>query len=201
MKLDNEGVFADKSSFYSVWSILIEPTIVDYSNRFADICVAHNAQDAIWNKYLTFNRRCKENYMADSNGKLDRHKVCACYMYAIISANVLSCRLVGSDTEQKYLSLNENLAITVGLSLLRAFIISSINSSNELTAEKKKELISRIEDGIPLPRCNHGDYRKNFVSELHYTHEEGCYNMLSLANTLYLLEVFALKEDLIHRQG
>lgn len=200
MPLTNDGVFIDRNSFDAVWNLLIEPTIVDYSNRFAEICVAHNANEAIWDKYLQFNKHCKENYMVDPHGKLDRHKVCSCYIYAILRANVLSCKLADSDTEHKYLSLNENLAITVGLSLLRAFILSSINSSADLSPQKKSELASRIENGITLPKCNHGDYRSNFIAELHYTHEENRYNILSLANTLYLLEVFSLKEDTIHRQ-
>lgn len=200
MALSNDGILADKNSYAAIWRILIEPTIKDYSVRFSDICVAHNAYDAIWSKYLNFNRHCKETYMEDPCGRLDRHKVCACYIYAIVSANVLSCKLADSDTEHAFLSLNENLAITVGMSLLRAFILSSIESSSQLPSEKKKELSARIESGIQFPRCNHGDYRNNFVAELHYTHEENCYNILSLANTLYLLEVFSLKEDSIHRQ-
>ncbi len=95
-------------------------------------------------EYMDFNRHCKTQYMEDSSGKIDRHKVCACYMYAIVKANIMSCKLADSDTERSYLALNENLAITVGMSLLRAFVLASIESSNELTTEEKELYKTRI---------------------------------------------------------
>lgn len=201
MGIDRDGLFADKNSYYVIWEKLINPTIQDYTIKFADVSVAYNAFDAIWKKYTYFNKHCKDSYMEDPTGKLDRHKVCACYMYAIISANVLGCKLAESDTEQRYLALNENLAITVGLSLLRAFILSSIESSTDLSKTEKQELSNRIDGGIIFPKCNHGTYRNNFVAELHYTREENRYNILSLANTLFLLEIHTLKVDAIHKQN
>lgn len=200
MNLRSDGFFTDKNSYIEIWNKLISPVIDDYSEHFADICVAHNASDVIWERYVYFNKHCKEMYMEDSTGKLDRHKVCACYMYAIVSAGVMSCKLADSDTEESYLALNENLAITVGMSLLRGFILSSIESSEQFTSVQKNELISMINDGIIFPDCNHGDYRKNFVAELHYTQLENRYNILSLANTLFLLETHTLKIDAIHKQ-
>lgn len=201
MVSNGDGMYLDKESYCQIWDKLINPTIQDYMIRFADISVAHNAFDAIWKKYVFFNKHCKDSYMEDPTGKLDRHKVCACYMYAIISANVLGCKLAESDTEQSYLALNENLAITVGMSLLRAFILSSIESSTDLTETEKQQLSERIENGIVFPECNHGIYRNNFVAELHYTHEENRYNILSLANVLFLLEIHSLKVDAIHKQN
>lgn len=197
--LNNDDFFVDKNSYQRIWEVVIVPTIQDYQNRFSEITVAHNAQEAIWQEYVKFNKHCKMSYMQDIDGKLDRHKVCACYMYAIVKANVLSCQLADSDTEQRYLALNENLAITVGMSVLRAFILSSINSNDDLSKESKKILEQRIDDGISFPDCNHGDYRNNFVAELYYTNEERNYNILSLANTLFLLESHTLQKDVIHK--
>lgn len=198
--LKNDGIFMDKNSYQKIWDIIIEPTIQDYQNRYSEITMSYNAQEAIWQEYVNFNKHAKLTYMQQADGKLDRHKVCACYMYAIIKANVLDCRLAGSDTERNYLALNENLAITVGMSVLRAFVLSSIDSSGELSEKTKQTLRERIDNGIVFPDCNHGDYRSNFVAELHYTKEENGYNILSLANTLFLLEIHTLQTEVIHRQ-
>lgn len=198
--LDGDGIFIDNQSYEVIWEKVILPTIKDYQNRFSEIFLSHNAKDKIWQEYVKFNKHCKINYMQDRNGKLDRHKVCACYMYAIVKANTLSCRLADSDTEQKYLNLNENLAITTGMSLLRAFVLSSINCNEEMPDIQKKELAIRIENGIVFPECNHGDYRDNFLSELHYANCERNYNILSLANTLFLLEVHTLQTEVVHKQ-
>ncbi len=199
--LKKDEIFIDKNSYNDVWNIIISPTIRDYQNRFAEITVAHNAQEIIWEEYTKFNLHCKTTYMQDASGKLDRHKVCACYMFAIVKAGVLGCRLADSDTERSYLALNENLAITVGMSLLRAFVLSSIKSSEELPDNVKEIYRNRIDDGIVFPECNHGVYRENFVSELHYTNDERNYNVLSLANTLFLLEIHTLQTEVVHRQG
>lgn len=196
----NDEVFMDRNSYQHIWEIVINPTIEDYQKRFAEVTVAHNAQEAIWQEYVQFNRHCKMRYMQDSQGRLDRHKVCACYMYAIVKAGVLSCRLADSDTEKSYIALNENLAITVGMSLLRAFVFASIDTSEDISLEKKELYKSRINDGINFPDCNHGVYRENFVSELHYTNQERNYNVLSLANTLFLLEVHTLQAEAVHKQ-
>lgn len=199
--LKDDGIFMDKNSYQKIWDVIINPTIQDYQNQYSEIMVSYNAQEAIWQEYVYFNKHAKITYMQKTTGKLDRHKVCACYMYAIMKANILSCRLAGSDTERRYLALNENLAITVGMSVLRAFVLSSINSSDELPEEKKEILSKRIDNGIVFPDCNHGDYRNNFVTELHYTRMENNYNILSLANTLFLLETHTLQTDVIHKQG
>lgn len=147
-----------------------------------------------------FNKHCKGTYMLDLEGILDRHKVCACYMFAIIKADTLRCHLVGADTEQRHLNLNENLAITVGMSVLRAFVLVSINDNEELSEEAKETLRKRIDDGVVFPDCNHGEYRSNFAAELYYTKKESSYNILSLANTLFLLETHTLQTEAVHKQ-
>lgn len=198
---NNDGILMDRMSYDQIWGMVIRPTIEDYEKRFSEIAVAHNAQEIIWQEYGKFNRHCKKQYMEDAGGKLDRHKVCACYMYAIVKSHVMSCRLADSDTEQSYLALNENLAITVGMSLLRAFILASIDSSEELADEKKELYKSKVDNGIVFPVCNHGVYRENFVSELHYSDLERNYNILSLANTLFLLETHTLETEAVHKQA
>lgn len=197
---DYDYIFVDKTSYEQIWSVIIKPTMDDYMNKFSEISISYNAKEAIWQEYINFNRQCKIQYMEDLNGKIDRHKVCACYMFAIIKANVMSCKLADSNTEQSYLALNENLAITVGMSLLRAFVLASIDNSKQIRTEDKILYKSRIDNGIVFPQCNHGIYRENFASELHYTARDGNYNILSLANTLFLLEIHTLKTDVVNLQ-
>lgn len=199
--LKEDDIFVDKNSYDKIWEVVINPTIQDYRNRYSEIAISHNAKEVIWQEYINFNKHAKLTYMQEAGGKLDRHKVCACYMYAIIKANILSCHLADSDTEQSYLALNENLAITVGMSVLRAFVVSSINSSEQLPGDKKEALRKKIDSGIIFPDCNHGDYRNNFAAELYYTKKENNYNVLSLANTLFLLETHTLQTEAIHKQG
>ena len=197
---ENEEILADRESYLTIWKSLIYKVIQDYQERFMEVAMVENAMEYIWEEYCRFNYHCKAFYMQDANEKLDRHKVCACYMLAILKANVLSCRFVNSDREERYLSLNENLAITVGMSLLRAFILRSIDSNEKLTDEQKNNYKCLVDNGIVFPECNHGVYRENFAAELHHTRTENNYNILSLANTLYLLELHTLQTEAVHKQ-
>lgn len=144
MMTQNDNILIDRTSYNKIWSILVKPTMEDYSNRFSEIVIVHNAQEVIWQEYIKFNEHCNLQYMQDVYGKLDRHKVCACYMYAIVKANVMSCKLADSNTEKSYLALNENLAITVGMSLLRAFVLTSIESSDYLTIDEKNYIVQEL---------------------------------------------------------
>ena len=180
----------DKLSYYSIWEKVIQCVISNYQNRFAHISIKTNAKEIIFEYYSRLNQECKQYYMEDVNGKLDRHKVCACLMFAILQANVLHCEIAESDTDERYLVLNEHLALTVGLSLLRAFIVADITNNDGL--EHKQKLIELLDNGIKLPKTNHGNYEENFISELYYTKKFYKYNVLSLSNTLYLLEIYTL---------
>lgn len=109
MIFDDDEVFVDKNSYKTIWENVIHPTMCKYQDRYSYVLIAHNAEEAILSEYVRFNRHTKCTYMKDSGGKIDRHKVCACYMYAIVKANTLSCQLADSDTERSYLALKENL--------------------------------------------------------------------------------------------
>lgn len=81
----------------------------------AEIHPDRERYEIIWKNVI-----CKENYMKDSNGKIDRHKVAACYMIYI--ATVITMRFVKKiDDVEVFLAINETLSITIGLSLVRAF--------------------------------------------------------------------------------
>lgn len=137
-------------------------------------------------------------YMSPDIKILDRHKVSACLMYAIIKTDLFDYQPKQQLPDNKIIIVSEQMAITVGLSLLRTYIVNKRNSRGEKKNEKVWERDKAIfKDGFKLPGeteglndVNHGDYRDNLALELHFTKEEGTYNILSLSNTLYLLEMY-----------
>lgn len=187
-----------KESFEVIWELICDT--VEYRNKQHPehvLSIRDNAKNEIWDQYEYFNESCKKLYMADNVSKLDRHKVCACYMFSILEAGLLD--YTQSDGDEKY-CFDEDIAISVGMSLLRAFIIEALNVSDKEESEKQV-LRKRIEDGITFPKTNHGDYRENFMVELYYTKITGNYNILSLSNTLFLLERITLMETIIKRKS
>lgn len=177
----------DRQSYLYICNELIEKEICNYCDVYKDsLELIPNWKEEIWDKYVQLNRYCKNNYMQDQRGKIDRHKVVACYMIAI--ASVKPMRFI--KKHEKYIAVNESLAITVGLSMLRAFFLAMVDEKK--SGEERKILISKFDKGIKVPDnslVNHGQYLDNFASELYFAISEGNINILSVAHELYLLEV------------
>lgn len=177
----------DRESYLYICNELIEKEICNYCDVYKDsLELIPNWKEEIWDKYVQLNRYCKNNYMQEAMGKIDRHKVVACYMIAI--ASVKPMRFI--KKHEKYIAVNESLAITVGLSMLRAFFLAMVDEKK--SGEERKILISKFDKGIKVPDnslVNHGQYLDNFASELYFAISEGNINILSVAHELYLLEV------------
>lgn len=181
----------DEDSFKHLWKTIINPEIKNYLLKFPSYAeLLPFAQEEIWSKYREYNIYCKKNYMVDSMEKIDRHKTCACYIMAIVTTRPLR---VPSPSSNKCSIINETLAITVGLSLLRALILSAIEESKKLTPDEKKQLNTIYDGEIKIPSgvdVNHGDYIFNFANELYFASRSGRLCILSIAHSLYLLELF-----------
>ena len=190
---------ADRDSYETLWEEGILPLIRKYKTKVSGISVKDNAKELIWQEYNTFNKNCKQKYMRDTDERIDRHKVCACYIYAIVKAHPLEFSLM-TDSDDNYSIINEYIAIKTGLSLLRAYIIENASKNKELSEKQKSDIIGKVNQGIRIPDCNHGTYIENFASELHYTYTEGNYNILSLANTLFLLEIHTIQSEVLRNR-
>lgn len=178
-----------QKAYRKIWIHLIEPIIDGYRKLYYPLNVDEKAYEIIYNNYTDFKNHTRTCYMENPKGLLDRHKVCACLIYSIVKSSVISQNISSNIDSQKYSTINEDLALTVGLSLLRAFVISSIQDS-KLKHDEKENLKKKYENGFSFPQSNHGEYRKNFLSELHYTKLESNYNILSLSQSLFLLETY-----------
>ncbi len=154
--------------------------------------ISFNENDAfqkIWEEYEVFRDYCKSNYMKPEIERLDRHKVCSCLMLAILK--VAPLHYSEKVEKSKLFVYNEQLAITTGFSLMRAFIVNGKDAERNMkdpsTLKDEKEI---FDDGFIFPETFHGEYRSNFAVELYFTRTEKRYNILSLSNTLFLLEQY-----------
>ena len=179
----------DRDSYLMICEQIIEKEIGNYQELYPnDIKLIPNWQEEVWECYVRLNQYCKVNYMKSSSGKIDRHKVAACYMIAISTVKPLRFE----KKDDKYYALNESLAITVGLSLIRAFVIAAVKDNKNISQKDADKIIAKFENGIKVPDgdlVNHGRYLDNFASEIYFGVAEGSINLLSVAHELYLLEV------------
>ncbi len=185
-------IHPDRQSYEMIWEKVISKELDNYQSLYVN-CIEFipNVKEEIWEKYVSLNTYCKNNYMKSVEGKIDRHKVAACYMIAI--AMLRPMRFVEKiDNKEVSLAINETLAITVGLSLVRAFAIAAIKENKNITKEVADMLVAKFEDGIKVPEghlVNHGAYLDNYANEIYFAASEGRIGILSLAHELYLLEV------------
>lgn len=185
-------IHPDRASYEMIWEKVIRKELDNYKSLYVN-CIEFipNVKEEIWEKYVSLNTYCKINYMKFPEGKIDRHKVAACYMIAI--AMLRPMKFVKKiDNREVPLAINETLAITVGLSLVRAFAIAAIRENKDINKEEADVLVAKFEDGIKVPEgelVNHGVYLENYANEIYFAASEGKMCILSLAHELYLLEV------------
>lgn len=183
----------DYESYQKYYTKVISPVISEYCDLNGGVIVLGNAKEKIWENYVGFNTYCKDEYMRDRSKLLDRHKVVACYMYAILKTCPMICTIAYENGEDSYLFLNERLALCFGMTLLRALIYDEImHVPNKNLKEKVKTI---FQDEIAFPETNHGNYKDNLLQQLYHTRKESNYNILGLAETLYLLEIFNLTKN------
>ena len=185
-------IHPDRDSYEIIWERVIKKELDNYQSIYVNcIELIPNVKEEIWEKYVSLNTYCKTNYMKSPQGKIDRHKVAACYMIAI--AILRPMRFVGKvDNKEVPLAINEMLAITVGLSLVRAFAIAAIRENDNINKEDANILVAKFDNGIKIPEgdlVNHGMYLDNYANEIYFSTSEGKICVLSLAHELYLLEV------------
>lgn len=191
-----EQTHPDRKSYDEIWKIVIEKEISNYEEQYMSLITnMFCSQEEIWNEYVKLNEYCKVNYMKQPGGKIDRHKVAACYMIAIMTIKPI--KVIGKiDDEEVPIAINERLAITVGLSIVRAYVLAAIKKDEKegrISSDDAEALSAKFEDGIKIPcgeLVNHGSYLENYVRELDYAAFDGKLSILSLAHELYLLEAF-----------
>ena len=186
------SISPDKSSYEKLWKDVINVGILKYMDEFTGcIELIPNAKESIWEKYVWLNNYCKKNYMEPYVDKIDRHKIAACYLIAISSVKPM--RLCLKDDEyNQHILLNEKLGIAVASSIISAYAISELENDN-ISDENKEKIKNAFEEDLQIPPSEfvrHGTYQDNYANEIHFAVAEGNINILSIANELFLLEVY-----------
>lgn len=138
------------------------------------------AKDRILKEYNKLRDYCKISYMRNPDGLLDRHKVCSCLIIAIIKSAPLIENQCVSEMKTIY---NENLAMSVGLSLLKNYIVTAHS--------QEKDYIEIFKDGFRFPETERDTrYQELLCLMLHYDVRNGNYSILAVADILFLIEEY-----------
>ena len=186
------------STSEKIWRELITPYFEKCYVAYGGLICPKSGYDVFCSHYQYLTDFAKSHYMAKSVVRLNRHKVSAAIMIAILKAKPIKkvdALFYDSPMGQpKIWPFNEALAITVGLSVLRAFIMQRVDEAfvGKPVSKKKFEGVCKqdrviFEDGIPLaPKA-----RAEWEWELYQVRLEGAYNLLAMAHILSDLENIA----------
>ena len=177
----------DEESYTYIWETLIEPQLLRYKESL-DTCIIleENSKRLIWEEYINLNNYCRREYMVNPNGRLDRHKVAACYLIAIM--HVSPIRFISVPlSDNSYFIVNAKIAITTAMSIVRAYVLAACDK-----LPNSEEIKKKFDNGLLYPPeefVHHGNYINNYASEIYYANRDGKMHVLSIAHELFLLEV------------
>lgn len=137
------------------------------------------SKERIFREYTKLRDYTKISFMRNPDGLLDRHKVCACLIYAIVKSKPLVYD--DSDNEMGMKNIfNENLAMTVGLSLLYNFIISAEQDNSKW-----------VKKGFEFPKTERdATYQQLLCLMIYYDIKNNQYSILALSNILFMIEEY-----------
>jgi len=167
------------SWFNSIFDNIIEDleSGVTIPNAPALCALLKEKKIPLFRNYTTIRNSTKLSYMQNPEGLLDRHKCAASFMLAFLSQVTLEDRNVDK----------EKIAIMIGLYILKLFI----NSPNDGYCDPA--MAAYIEtSGFRFPKCKRdkGPYLHNWALGIHYDYKEGKPSVLSIANALFMLEMY-----------
>lgn len=132
-----------------------------------------------------------------SNPRLDRHKLASCICGAIIETKPLSC-LNGKKISGR---ANEILALHVGLSVIKYYMIydflHNLDLSAKQTEQAKAYLMKNFDLSLPSLDdniCDTQEYEKNLLNALHWT----IYNCELLKKDCYRYDIWAYAKIFYH---
>lgn len=161
-----------------------------------DLYIKARSKKKIFKKYQKQKTYLKLNYMENPNTHLDRHKIAACMLYAIVKVHPIRIKRVsiwknylnGKKFTPEYLMLNEYLGLYTAFSIVESFRAYEQSEENEVGFKRK---------GIVQPITTNGeDYIYNTCLDLYLSRKKNKINVLTFANVFFLLETgsFSVKE-------
>lgn len=193
-----------RSEIYdSIWNRLIEPTFQSFVTRDGGLVLPQQAKEEIKVFYDELICYAKKHYMSAETKLLNRYKVAAAMMIAILKAKPIKKADPLYFMENKETGrltpwpFNERLAVTVGFSVLHSFIMERLSKAaserdEEIIKQEHLEVVCKQDavifaDGIPIDE----EDQKNLVWELYQVRLDGAYNILTLAHILKDVERLA----------
>lgn len=194
----NKAVVMEHSEFDTIWEKVIWKKANSIMREFDGLIIHEEIDDEIYAYVEELCNYATNHYMEPHGNEpvvLNRYKIAAAYMIAILKARPL--KKVDSRFYKEAHDLwifNEELALYTGLSIIRSFLLEDANDEScDMKEAERKRIIALFAKRIPLLQ----DEKKQWERELYYLRHEGCYNLLALAHELEdYIKIIMYKDEL-----
>lgn len=167
--------------FETTWDEIIYKKIIRLTLDYGDLVCPASAKDDVKEFYEETLSHAKHHYMVNAKGLLNRYKVAAAMMIAILKARPIkkaALKYYAEDSD-KWI-FNEQVALNAGLKIVRNFIIMEIMEKGGPQTEEDRILYKHFSKSIPMVKKE----RQRWEIELYYMRREGSYSLLSIAHEL-----------------
>ncbi len=198
-----------EETFDRVWDEVILPAFERCKKELPGLICPEYEKKNIYIYYQELDALAKNHYMAEDTEQINRHKVAAAMMIAILKAKPIKkvSRLFYDTTDDgrtRLWAINESLSVTVALSILGAYILRRVDVAfsgakvpKAIFGEVCEQDLEIFRDGvIPIT----AEERRSWEWELYQIRLDGAYNLLSMAHILCDIETMArMKYFLEHK--
>ncbi len=173
-----------EQQFNETWEKIINPKCEALVRSFGGLVfLPDDVKKQLYIYYEEAKEHAKNHYMKDPLGKLNRYKVAAALMVAILQVKPLKKAAPRFYEKSKsQWTFNESVALYTGLSIIRNFIMLDIKKAEEggYLSEDLTILKDLFENGLPLDEAD----QLRWETEIYHMREEGCCNTLAFAHEL-----------------
>ena len=167
--------------FNDTWERIIRKKCISLSNQFGGLVCLEDSRKEVHLYYEESVAYAKNHYMTNPDGLLNRYKVAAALMIAVLKAKPIkkASPKFYRDPSDKWI-FNEQLALYTGLMVVRDFILAEVNGEGGPRNWREEILLDKFSASLPLVKAD----REKWEIELYYLRQEGSYQLLSLAHEL-----------------
>lgn len=189
----------NREAFEYLWEGVILPQCEKMRSANSGIHVDPYAKERVWERYVALNRHVSYTYMRHPDSLIDRHKVAACYSYAVLQAQPLHVTEETLASKPRASTANERLAMVVACSIVAAELRSVLRELDGIDDDCRASALERLDKGLRFPEhVGHGDYEESVLASLRHTRAEGTYNVLQYALLIFHWERCTFGDN-VHR--
>jgi len=174
-----------KETFDQFWENVIIPNAEKYTKHYPKyLFFDKNKKYTVWESYEKA-RAFIHVRMADPDGRIDRHKIGAALLYAILINKPFTINFFEKEpTPVAVLMIDELFGLGCALSIVYAFILDEANR------EGKSELVEIFKDGFSYPDCGSREYRAILAKSIFVSKSSNVFDFFLISNILFLIEEY-----------